>query len=119
MGKMHDKFKNKDMKRHAIINSRDVAGASIIQQTGLNTPEGMQRMFNILLHKMDPKGKGVIVTLADLQNYAETSVIHGKQNTMVYGQFDSILFKLCTDAEMANAEAHAMEVFKDNGLGNV
>jgi hypothetical protein len=119
MGKMHDKFKDLNMKRHAYINSRDLAGASVIQQTGLDTPEGLQRMISILLHKMDPEGKGVILTLEDMQKYADAAILEGRVNMLVNGLNDHLLFKLCTNAEMANAEAHAAEVFKAAGLDKV
>jgi hypothetical protein len=118
MGKVHDKIKGRDMKKGAVIQSRDLAGASIIQQTGMDKPDGMHRMFNVLLHKLDPEGKGVLVTLADIQAYGEAAMA-GRQNTLVHGQYDAILFKLCTNAEMANAAAHAEEIFKAAGLGTV
>jgi hypothetical protein len=118
MGTMHDRFKGRDMKKGAVIQSRDLAGASIIQQLGMDKPDGMHRMFNVLLHKLDPEGKGVIVTLADLQAYGDAAMA-GRQNTLVHGQYDTILFKLCTDEEMARANAHAEEIFKAAGLGKV
>jgi len=87
-----------DMKKAAIPPRVLNPDSTIIQQLGLNTPLGMQRLIMMLVHKLDPQGTGAVLTEADIRSFVDT-VTSGRKNISVIGQNNSLHLKLCDDAE--------------------
>ena len=72
---------------------------TVIQQLGLNGPQGFSRLMLALLVKFDPECKGIELTQEDIEKVYEVSVIQGKQNVSVRGKPTSLVLQLRTDAE--------------------
>lgn len=96
--------KNFDMKSGAVIRARDLAGASVSQQLGLNTPEGVQRLIMILLAKLDPDNQGVFISIPDLNMIIPKLV--ERPNLVVLGEKDQLFLKLCNTSEYTAIAAH-------------
>lgn len=87
--------------RYVIPQAEHLAGSTVIQQMGLDTEMGLQRLLQILLIKFDPGGYGIRVTLNDLNKVA-AAMVEKKRNTMlVRGEDDAVFLKMATAEEVA------------------
>jgi hypothetical protein len=105
MGKINDRFKTK---QHEFIvpQATHIAGATVIQQLGLDTPMGLQRLLMIMLSKLDPESKGIFITLEDINRSIEVQVTNGRDQWLVKGEKDQIYMRMCTLAEIAQTQLH-------------
>jgi hypothetical protein len=107
----------KNLMQDAILpKSRHARGSTVIQQMGLDTPMGVQRLMMILLAKLDPESNGINITLEDLNRAvsitADAPLGMGKANLLVRGKDDALFLKLCDEAEWA------VEKAKEENNGN-
>lgn len=75
--------------------------ATIIQQLGLNGPQGFSRLMMALLAKFDPECKGIELLETDVQHAYKLAVLQGKANISVRGKEDRLILQLRTDDEAA------------------
>jgi hypothetical protein len=94
-------------KRYILPKAEHIAGATIIQQLGLDTEMGLQRMLQIMLVKMDPESKGITISLDDINHAYKVTMEQSRKNWLVKGEADAIFMKMCTDLEMDNLRAFA------------
>lgn len=84
-------------------------GSTVIQQIGLDTPMGVQRLLMLLLSKLDPQGNGVTISLDDINHAVATTAPPplgvGKANMLIRGENDELLLKLVDDAEWVEWQA--------------
>ena len=81
-----------------------IAGSTVIQQLGLDTPMGLQRMLMIILSKLDPESNGITITLEDINRSIDVQVKQGRDKWLVNGINDQIFMKMCTKEEVARIQ---------------
>lgn len=87
--------------KHVVPRGESLHGSTVIQQLGLDTEMGLQRILQILTDKIDPESKGFYITLADINHAVETMVTHRRSEWLILGEDDQIYFRLCTPEEIA------------------
>jgi hypothetical protein len=81
--------------------------ATIIQQLGLHTGEGLQRLCMLLVNRLDPQGHGILVTEKDVQEFAAVLTNEGRRHMAVVGMGNTgfVLKLVGDDTGKALAEA--------------
>lgn len=110
MGKIHDKILAEKSRRYILPRALNIANSTVIQQLGLDTEFGMQRLLQLLLNKIDPNGEGVRLDLNDINNAVEQSMLHGRQYFLIRGENDALFMKMGTakEAEEARMKEEAL-----------
>lgn len=71
----------------------------MLRQLGLHSPEGLMRLLTILMHKVDPRGAGIVISTQDLAEAVTISTVQGRANLQVRGTGDAIHLRMTTEAE--------------------
>lgn len=108
MGKMHDRLKQEKTRQWVLPRTLSLANSTIIQQLGLDTEYGVQRLLQLMLNKLDPEGKGIRITLDDINNAVEQAITHGRQYFLIAGRDNGLDLKMGT-AEEAEAQRKEQE----------
>lgn len=95
-------------KDYILPQAEHLAGATVIQQMGLDSQMGMQRLLMILLDKLDPEGKGVTLTLQDLNHAIHSTLTERRSEMLIRGESDQILLQLCTPEQIAVHREHEL-----------
>jgi hypothetical protein len=88
-----------DMKKNMVL-PRVLKNASIIQQLGLDTEKGFQRLFMILLHYADPERKGITLDLDTINVIVDKMANKHQNQLLVEGKDDKIFIKALDAVEL-------------------
>lgn len=76
----------------------------ILRQLELHTGKGLQRLCMLLVHKLDPEGKGLVINELDVQDFA-AKLDTGARNMAVVGKGEEgFMLKLVGEEEAKRFE---------------
>lgn len=89
------------MQPQVVPQAEHAHGSTVIQQMGLDTELGVQRLLLLLMVKVDPENKGFNITLSDINNALKTVVVDAKPDILIYGHNDKVFLKMVDAKEKA------------------
>lgn len=92
-------MKHVDMKKNMVL-PRLIGQASVIQQLGLDTPQGVQRLLMMLLHYADPESKGIVFDIPTINKIIHKMVDEHKNNLSLIGEDDKLIIKAVDGVEL-------------------